>query len=439
LGAHLRLQGKTWYARLRVPSDVRASFDGKSELYVKLGTFDKATAKLRAVPILARHRAKVLEARGAVGAVENDALWWRTQLRQDDTGILSEEFTREAAKRFLSPALQRALARNALPGEHPLDIIEEHGGPGASRFIGVATGRTTPTSSFIDDWYTAYSAGVEAKTAAMARQEVERFAVEFPTLETVTRPAVEEALRKRAAEGAKPATLRRTLSHLRSYWDFLKRRHEVSETSRPFHDVKIVERSKQAGKGSYLPFEPREVSRLYSTALKQGDKQLADLIRLAAYTGARIEELCALPVARCSASRIEIADAKTPAGNRKVPVHKNIKGLVASLKDASEDGYLLSGLVPNKYGDRSAAIGKRFGRLKSSLGFASRQHVFHSIRHTVVTQMEQGGISENVAAEVVGHVRPRITFGTYSGGAAEAQHRAAVAILKYPGSLGGAA
>lgn len=38
-----------------------------------------------------------------------------------------------------------------------------------------------------------------------------------------------------------------------------------------------------------------------------------------------------------------------------------------------EDVYLLSGLTPNKYGDRSNAIGKRFGHLKKALGFGEKR------------------------------------------------------------------
>jgi len=35
--------------------------------------------------------------------------------------------------------------------------------------------------------------------------------------------------------------------------------------------------------------------------------------------------------------------------------------------ESTKDGYVLSGLTTNKYGDRSNAIGKRFGRLKRDL------------------------------------------------------------------------
>jgi hypothetical protein len=45
-------------------------------------------------------------------------------------------------------------------------------------------------------------------------------------------------------------------------------------------------------------------------------------------------------------------------------------------------------------------------------------HVFHSISKTVVTLLENAGVSENVAADIVGHEKPRITYGLYSGGPA---------------------
>jgi integrase len=131
-------------------------------------------------------------------------------------------------------------------------------------------------------------------------------------------------------------------------------------------------------------------------------------------------------------------DAKTAAGVREVPIHSHLRATIARLKRASnaarrgsEDGYLFSGLSENKYGDRSNAIGKRCGRLKASLGFGE-QHVFHSIRKTFVTLLENAGVSENLAADIVGHEKPRLTYGLYSGGASVAVKAAAVERVKYP-------
>ena len=84
----------------------------------------------------------------------------------------------------------------------------------------------------------------------------------------------------------------------------------------------------------------------------------------------------------------------------------------------------------NKYGDRSNALGKRFGRLKEKHQFTSR-HVFHSIRKTFTTLLENSGVSENVAADIIGHEKPRITYGVYSGGSTLETMREAIEKVRY--------
>jgi hypothetical protein len=91
-------------------------------------------------------------------------------------------------------------------------------------------------------------------------------------------------------------------------------------------------------------------------------------------------------------------------------------------------------LTTSKYGDRSDAIGKRFGKMKTKAKF-SKAHVFHSIRKTVVTLLENAGVLENISADIVGHEKPRITYGLYSGGASLEVKRDALAKLKYPKPL----
>ena len=93
---------------------------------------------------------------------------------------------------------------------------------------------------------------------------------------------------------------------------------------------------------------------------------------------------------------------------------------------------MLSGLTFNKFGDRSNAIGKRFGRLKKTLGFGP-EHVFHSIRKTVATQFENAHVPENVAADILGHDKPTMTYGVYSGGASLETRLTAIEALSYPG------
>jgi len=110
----------------------------------------------------------------------------------------------------------------------------------------------------------------------------------------------------------------------------------------------------------------------------------------------------------------ERVDAKTESGIRRIPIHSKIDALLKDLKAESNDGYLLSGLSKNKYGDRSNAIGKRFGHVKDNLGFEARTEVFHSIRHTVATKFQNAGVQENIAAQIVGHDFYTMTYGYYS-------------------------
>ena len=79
----------------------------------------------------------------------------------------------------------------------------------------------------------------------------------------------------------------------------------------------------------------------------------------------------------------------------------------------------------------ASAVGKRFGRLKRLVlqDGDSRSKCFHSIRKFVVTTLEQAGISEGIAADLVGHEKPNITYNVYSNGSSLTQLRQAIRAL----------
>jgi integrase len=206
----------------------------------------------------------------------------------------------------------------------------------------------------------------------------------------------------------------------------------------PFQVPTAYKRSKKANaktinkKESWLPFTKVEVEKLHSTTLAKGDNELGNLIVIAAYSGARIEEICSMKkdFIDTDEQTFTIVDAKTQAGNRVVPIHPNIKELVSELLTKSNNDYMFGELTENMYGNRSNAIGKRFGRIKKELGFDKR-HVFHSIRKTFTTELERAGITENLAADILGHEKPRITYGIYSGGSDLNQKRKAIQKIKF--------
>ena len=120
------------------------------------------------------------------------------------------------------------------------------------------------------------------------------------------------------------------------------------------------------------------------------------------------------------------------------PSHSKLKPIVQRLvkvaKSRKSDPFLIAGQQANKFGDRSGALGKRFGRLKAGAGYGER-HVFHSIRKTVATLLENARVPEGVAADIIGHDKPTMTYGLYSGGASMKTKREAIEKLRYP--LGG--
>ncbi|KUJ77788.1 tyrosine-type recombinase/integrase [Ruegeria profundi] len=75
--------------------------------------------------------------------------------------------------------------------------------------------------------------------------------------------------------------------------------------------------------------------------------------------------------------------------------------------------------------------GKRFGRLKKRMGFDDSKWCFHSIRKTVVTQLQHSNIPEEITKYILGHENRAITFGLYSAGPSLDQKRKGISKLIY--------
>ncbi len=309
--------------------------------------------------------------------------------------------------------------------------LDERDPAQAERFFRIATGKSVPMAHHLDGWIAKLTDA--PKTLDEKRRVVLEFAEVFPFSDAVDHAKVKAWIRRLMGEGrAARGTVAKRVSFIRGYWDHLKQAGLVPEDDRTFDGVmpKASKKTKAAMDEEREPFTPEEVSKLLLAAESKGDYDLAALIWLAMWTGCRIEELCSLKVDEVKTDRIHVRDAKTKAGNRVVPLHKRARPMVAKLRERSKDGYLLSGLTFNKYGDRSNAIGKRFGKMKVKMGFGPA-HVFHSIRKTVVTMLENAGVTEGVTADIVGHDKQTITYGLYSGGADFATRAAAIDKLEY--------
>jgi hypothetical protein len=64
------------------------------------------------------------------------------------------------------------------------------------------------------------------------------------------------------------------------------------------------------------------------------------------------------------------------------------------------------------------------------MGFREAR-IFHSVRKTVATMLENAGAVGNVAADIIGHDKPTMTYGLLSGGNSLKVKQAAIEKLSY--------
>jgi integrase len=436
---HIEQRGRQWYARLNIPKDIQAkrifkSADGtvRKKFRQALGTTDPVRARLLAAPIVAEWQARIIDARDG----QNVPLAPQIGRSPESWTAAYRRATPEQRKVMLEFIEDDAADEVGLPFAH---VADDPNGEATDKdrrkmdeYIAIATGERVATTENLEEYLATLHGRLERKSIDMKDSSIRRFAEAFKHLAEVTRPAVQRWLNKLAADGAASATVSRQLSEVRGYWKYLISVAAVPEDVRPFDNL-TVPTSKRVKADQRQPFTTAEVSRLLAEARRQDDTDVANVIELGRWTGARIEELGALRVDHVDLRErsITIGAAKSDAGVRVIPIHSKLLPLMRRLIKASKDGYVLSGQKPNKYGDRAGAVGHRFGRLKTAMKFGPH-HVFHSIRKTVATQFENAHVLENIAAAILGHEFNTMSYGVYSGGPSLAVKRKAVERLRYP-------
>lgn len=387
---YLQKRRRGWYAVVEVPRPLRQKV-GKARFIESLQTDSLKVAEIRKHARIGVWKAKIEAARGSSSNLDRVVL-----VRQ-----------KMNAKKKPDP-VELAMILNPQTDEEMLDLERNR-----HELSAVLHGRKFPLKQFVDD-YEKTLTNIEPKSKDMRLSTVRRFLKKFKYAEDATNRELKNWIETDliAEQGLSATTCRSIVSHLRQYWKYLVDRKDLN-LAEPFKDV-VPARTrtrKQEVAAKRTHFEPEDYQKLLKACK---DSQVETLMQLGAFTGCRIEELCSLKVEGVKDDRILIQDAKTETGWRTIPLHTEILELVNHLRNSTEDGYLISGLSYNKYGDRSNALGKRFGRLKTSCGFG-RNFVFHSFRKGVATQFEKLSIAENVSANILGHDIPSITYGLYSG------------------------
>ena len=411
---YLQKRGRRYYAILEIPKALRPRFGKKVRFVQSLKTDSLAQAERRVLQVVAGWKRQLEEAKGDGGDMWSDLvsakdLWRALRNAKNEEERQSVMYTIDMAA-------------------WDIGWVDD---PEARRFAAIAYGSIVNFTEHLDEWLA--TSRVTTKTQDRQRSDVRRFTEQFPTVQDVSRPEVKRWVSGLMnQDGLTPKTVHRILSALRGYWRHLQSINVADEELEPFSKLDVARQNKRTGrKSKRREFEPADVLKLLDAATEREDQQLADLIRLGMWTGCRIEELCALTVDQVQDDHFVVVEAKTEAGeDRGVPIHRELAQTMARLIQESTDDYVMSGLVFDKYEKRSGAIGKRFSKLKTDLGFG-REYVFHSLRKTVATILENALVPENVSADILGHEKTTMTYGVYSGGASLEVKRKELAKLEY--------
>lgn len=405
----LQLRNHTYYARLTLPNDVREAF-GKTELWKSLKTKNLRQAELKAAQVVALWKEQIEQARGNANGLREASTWRALLLDLKQLPDLTTDEAEQRLQDFKYAYLDRID-----------EIAKEQGESAAIAFADVVKGKRLPTLQHLEAWQSTRK--VILRTLKQEATRISYLNERFPTL-PIKRKEVVKWIHELEAEGKAEETIKGLIGTCRGYYSYLEQIEALGEeTPNPFTNHRYEKRRKANKLDERQAYEPEEVPKIVQAALskhrKRRDPNLYAAILIAAYTGARIEEIARLKVSdvreRSGVAYFAIEEAKSKAGLRDIPIHSQIRPLVSQLIAKSDDGYLLSGEPITTYNDRSSALGKRYHTLKKGLGYDHR-YVFHSFRKTLATILERKGLNHNQIAEIFGHEKLGMTFGTYSAG-----------------------
>jgi integrase len=438
-----RRRGGSLCAVVEVPPSLREAV-GRKRLRKTLATRDMVTAKARVWAVVADLKRQIEAARQATTGdmVTDEARALRKALREappSEAASLRGIIDDRAYELRGDPIGD---ARGVPSSDYEFDPEREKR---ATAFHQLATGQATPIDEHLEQWLS--EATYVLRTMGDHRRAIQR-------LKEWGAETVEAVDRKRAGAfiswllrphevsnwSGDRATASKYKSSLSNYWTFLRRKGHVEIN--PWLDQPIA-KAKANLDGTETKERPFTDGEMRTLLAGPADPLVADLMRMAALSGMRIEELCSLKVRDCAGGLFKVTRAKTTAGVRSVPIHSDLCAIVAGRSAGKGlDSFLFDDLPPPPEGsrrERSSPAVKRFSRYTRRVAVAvvvpgkRRSPVnFHSFRRWFCTRAEQAGQPETIIAAVVGHKRHGMTFGVYSGGPSEMQFRACVESVKLP-------
>ena len=430
-------RGASYSVKIQIPKALRAAL-GLTAFVTPLRTKDKAMAIVRSGPIIAEHLKAIEKARSATPVTYSSPTikaiaGIRAEIEALGINISDERFNK---LNEIMGILEVTLADELLSTKGAVDSSElgDVANDEIKTTIGLATGALTKTLQHVERFIATQA--LEEMTATRYRQMIARFAERCPIANEVDNKATSAYVSHLSVQcGLAPRTVRSHITPLKAYWRWLIK-HEIITGPNPWLNLDMPRlKRKDANVASRIAYDAEGIRKLHEVIILTGsDQMLKSMFMIGIYTGARREEICQLTIGSIQKGLLTIGRAKTNAGNRTIPIHSHlqpsINDMITNHPTGRTSDFLLHDLTANGFDKRSVQVGKRFSRVKTALGFGS-EYDFHSIRRTVSTLLEQNGVVEGIAADILGHNKTTMTYGLYSRGSSVEQMTTAIEAIDY--------
>jgi len=439
----LEWHGQQWRVVVRVPRRLQPIL-GVTRLKRGLGTADVRAANELKHAVVGQLKAVIRQAKKSLTSsdpVEAEALRLRLQSDQHDD---------DARERIETRAIE---------------IAAREGGRRATDYAEIAQGFATPLDHHADTYgaFKAYRQKTEGdfrRALGWLKQWLEENH-RSPLIEYVTRKDAGMFLGEFLMAGRGRDKASAYLALLREYWRWLVERGHAEEDPwagqrlpRPPRPPKDAERD--TGK---RPYTDTEIATLVygdvpGLMRPPPSLYLADLMRIAALSGMRLEEICQLRVGDCQDGTLTVHEGKTANATRDIPIHTQLAETIARLSaKRPATAFLIGGLPPSPKSreTRSDPASKAFTRYRRKVQVDERPNDkaksnvdFHSFRRWFIRKARDAyeagatGFSPWTIADIVGHddegVKEllKLTMGRYPGPSAEEAKRAVVEAVKLP-------
>jgi integrase len=435
---HLWQRGGQWYLRLNIPRTLRHNFLSKTgkpldRIVEPLGD-SKSVAQIEAArrSALYLERFARLKAGESLASIQEDIAderrfqeWIRpgAELRRKHLfeGIASGQIDAERERQDLTRRAQRLLERAA-----------ELGGPAAPVPAPQAAPIAETVGQAAEAWFADMQDDVRPNTLADHKRRVRAFTEQCGDrlLADVNKAMASDFLSSLIASGNSQQTRNAYHTTLAVLFESAKDRGRFTGDN-PFNGKKRKAKSK-----SYVPFEDSELQTLFAALPRDvapkrhtPETAMAWAALIAAYSGARLEEICKLKVADihdegANGATVTVIDINDPKklkndqSERKVPVHSALvrAGLLKYRDNLPADGPLFPGLKAraSKGHKVGARVGELFRKKLEALGLKRDRLCFHSFRRTVGSRLDAAGVKESDVNWILGHGQKTESFGTYS-------------------------